>query len=269
MRDSRKRPSKAGIVVSMELLKNRWNKLVMAAVFGTAGLCWSNQARSAAAVPGDELIAGFRRTTIASVSDAVEQITGRRGFMNHDMRPQMPGRLVGRATTAVIRPAEHAEDSTPATAIKHAVEMIDSSEQGSVGFIVVEGGPDMTGLGGLMATAAKARGMAGVVVDGSIRDTEQIRLLGLTVFARGRLPGTAVGHYISVSRDAQVRCSGVNVRPSDIIVGDEDGVVVVPANQAQAVLTRAREIDERETNMALAIRKFRSFAKAIEVFNRN
>ena len=252
----------------MKLLTNRSNKLVIVTILGAAALGWSYQARTAAVVPADPLIAGFRRTTVASVSDAIDQITGHRGFMNHDMHPQVPGRLVGRATTAVIRPAERAEDSTPATAIKHAVEMIDSAAPGSVGIIVVEGGPDMTGLGGLMATAAKARDMAGIIVDGSIRDVEEIRLLGLTVFARGRIPATAVGRYISVSRDMEVRCSGVIVRPGDIVVGDEDGVVVVPADKAQAVLMRAREIDERETKMVPFIKKFRSLAKAIEAFNR-
>jgi regulator of RNase E activity RraA len=239
-----------------------------AALFGIAALAWSYQARTAVTPSDDPLIAGFRRTTIASISDAVDQITGRRGFMNHDMQLQTPGRLVGRATTAVIRPAARAADSTPATAIRHAVEMIDNAAPGSVGVIVVEGGPDMTGLGGLMATAAKARQMAGVVVDGSIRDVEEIRALGLTVVARGRVPATAVGRYISVSRDAEIRCGGVTVRPGDVIAGGEDGVVVVPGEHAPAVLQRAQEIDQRETRMAPFIKKFRSLAKAIQAFDR-
>jgi 4-hydroxy-4-methyl-2-oxoglutarate aldolase len=248
----------------MQLLHHS-KKAVLVSVFA-AGLVWAYQARTTA--PSDPLLAGFRRTTVASVSDAVDQVTGHRGFMDYDMVPQTPGRVVGRATTAVIRPAERAADSTPATAIKHAVEMIDNAAAGSVGVIVVEGGPNMTGLGGLMATAAKAREMAGIVVDGSIRDVQEIRTLGLAVFARGRVPATAVGRYVSVSRDTEVRCGGITVRPGDIVVGDTDGVVVVPADQAQAVLARAREIDERETKMVPFIQKFRSLAKAIEVFNR-
>jgi len=222
-----------------------------------------------ASVPADPILAGFQKTTVASVSDAVDQITGKRGYMNYDMRLQTPGKVVGRATTAVIRPAAKPRDSTPATAIKHPVEMIDNAAPGTVGVIVVEGdGPNMTGLGGLMATAAKARNMAGIVVDGSIRDVEEIRGLGLTVFARGRVPATAVGRYLSVSRDAPVQCSGVRVSPGDIIVGGEDGVVVVPSAKAKEVLRRAQEIDERETKMVPFIQKFRSLAKAIESFNR-
>lgn len=243
-------------------------KLTLIAALAAAACGWAFQARPGAAVSSDPIVEGFRRATVASVSDAVDQITGRRGFMNHDMMPQTPGRLVGRATTAVIRPARRPEDSTPASAIKHPVEMIDNAAPGAVGVIVVEGGPEMTGLGGLMATAAKTRGMAGVVVDGSIRDAEEIRQLGLTVFARGRIPATAVGRYLSVSRDTPVQCSGVTVSPGDIIVGGEDGVVVVPAAKAKEVLKRAQEIDERETKMVPFIQRFGSLTKAIEAFNR-
>jgi len=243
-------------------------RFAFAAAFAAAALGWSFQARSSAVAPADPLIAGFRATTVASVSDAVDQITGRRGYMNHDMRPQTPGKLVGRATTAEIRLAPRPEESTAATAIRHPVEMIDNAAPGSVGVIVVEGGPEMTGLGGLMATAARSRNMAGIVVDGSVRDVEEIRALGLTVFARGRIPATAVGRYLSVSRDAEVTCGGVKVKPGDIIVGGEDGVVVVPQDRAEQVLQRAREIDARETKMVPFIRQFRSLAKAIAAFNR-
>jgi regulator of RNase E activity RraA len=252
----------------MKNWKKHRNKTAIAVAFGAATLGWSYQARTSAGASGDPLIDGFRQITIASVSDAVDQITGRRGYMDHDMQRQSPGKLVGRATTAVIRPARPGEESTPVTAIKHAVEMIDNAAEGTVGIIVVEGGPGMTGLGGLMATAASARKMAGVVVDGSIRDVEEIRSLGLPVFARGRIPATAVGRYVSVSRDREVQCAGVVVRPGDIVVGGEDGLVVVPKHRAEAVLKRAREIDERESGMVPFIQKHRSLTKAIELFNR-
>ncbi|MEZ5404214.1 MAG: RraA family protein [Bryobacteraceae bacterium] len=241
-------------------------KLLMAAGLAVAaGLAF--QAQRKPAVPADPLLAGFARTTVASVSDAVDQITGQRGYMNHDMQARVAGRVVGRATTALLRPATP-EQSTPATAIKHAVEMIDNAQPGQVGVIVVEDGIDMTGLGGLMATAASARGMAGMVIDGSIRDVGEIRSLGLPVYARGLIPATAVGRYLSVSRDEPVTCAGVAVKPGDIIVGGEDGVVVVPAARAREVLAKAREIDEKESKMAPFIQRFRSLTKAIESFNR-
>jgi regulator of RNase E activity RraA len=215
----------------------------------------------------DPLIAGFKKTTVASVSDAVDQITGKRGFMNHDMQPRVAGKMVGRATTAMLRKSTP-DKSTPSTAIKHAVEMIDNAAPGSVGVIGLEDGVNMTGLGGLMATAASSRGMAGMVIDGSVRDVAEIRALGLPVYARGLIPATAVGRYLSVSRDEPVQCAGVTVSPGDVIVAGEDGVVVVPKDKAAEVLKRAQEIDERETKMVPFIKKHRSLVKAIAAFDR-
>ncbi len=215
----------------------------------------------------DPIIEGFRKTTVASVSDAVDQIVGRRGFLSHDMRPRVEGQVVGRAVTALIRPATP-EQATPTLAVKHAVEMIDNAQAGEVGVIVVEGDLNITGLGGLMATAAKSRGMAGVIVDGAVRDIGEIRRLGLPVYSRSVAPSSVVGRYASVAKQVTVECAGVKVSPGDIIVAGEDGVVCVPADRATEVLKRAQEIDERETKMVPHILKLRSLSEAIEVFKR-
>lgn len=216
---------------------------------------------------GDPLLNGFKDTALASVSDAVDQIVGKRGYMSHDMRPRISGQVVGRAVTALLRPAP-SEKSTPALAVKHAVEMIDGAGPGEVGVIVVENGLDVTGLGGLMATTAKARGMAGMVIDGAVRDLPEIRALDLPVYARSVVPSTAVGRYASVAKGVPVECAGVTVNPGDIIVAGEDGVVVVPYRNAPAVLKRAQEIDQRESKMIPLIRKYKSLQMVVEMFNR-
>ena len=95
----------------------------------------------------------------------------------------------------------------------------------------------------IMGTGATVRGMAGMVLDGAIRDVWDIRRMGLTVYARSATPRTAVGHYATVAKNVPVECAGVTVRPGDIIVADEDGVVVVPQERAEDVLKKAREID--------------------------
>jgi len=230
-------------------------------------------AETAAAPPleqplsADPLIAGFQQTTVASVSDAVDQIVGRRGYMAHDMRPFVGKKFVGRAVTALVKPAAP-EESTPATAVKHPVEMIDEAEPGEVGVIVFEDGLEIAALGGLMATAAKARGMAGMVLDGALRDIEEVERIGLPVFARAASPANAVGRYKSVAKNIPVECAGVTVRPGDIIVAGVDGVVVVPQEKAEEVLKRAREIDERESKMVPFIQQEKSLQKAVEKFNR-
>jgi regulator of RNase E activity RraA len=225
------------------------------------------QAAAPAEAPADPLIAGFARSTVASVSDAVDQIVGKRGYLAHDVRPYVAGAFVGRAATALVRPASP-DQATPALAVKHSVEMIDAASAGEVGVIVMEGSLDVAAIGGLMGTAAKARGMVGMVLDGAVRDIAELRALQLPVFARSVSPATAVGRYASVSKQVPVDCAGVTISPGDVVVAGEDGVVVVPGDRATEVLKRAQEIDARETKMVPFIKQYRSLQKAIEVFNR-
>ena len=146
--------------------------------------------------------------------------------------------------------------------------MIDNGNPGEVGVIVIKDGIDVAGIGGLMATAAKARGMAGVIVDGGVRDLKEVRSLGLPIYGRSVVPSSTVSRFAGVARNVPVQCAGVEVKPGDIIVADEDGVVRVPAAQAAEVLKRAQEIDERETKMVPFIRLHKALSKAVEVFNR-
>ncbi len=220
----------------------------------------------------DALIEGFRLSTVASVSDAVDQITGQRGFLSHDMRPRIlgpniPDRFVGRATTALLR-ATTKEKAAAQLSAKHSVEMIDNAAPGSVGVIVVENGLDVAGMGGLMATAASARGMAGVLLDGGLRDLAEIRALGLPVFSRSIVPSSSVSRWASVARDIPVNCGGVVIMPGDYIVAGEDGVVRVPAARAAEVLKRAQEIDVREGSMVPDIKKNKSLGKTVEQYKR-
>lgn len=223
--------------------------------------------KAAVSAPAELLIEGFKATYPASVSDAVELATGRSGTMRHDMKLVTGKPMVGRAVTSLARPASP-ETSTPALATRHSVEMIDEARPGDVGVIVMEGTLDIAAMGNLMGTTATVRGMAGMVLDGAIRDIWDIRRMGLTVYARSSTPATAVGHYATVAKNVPVECAGVTVRPGDIIVADEDGVVVVPQERAEEVLKKAKEIDDRERGMFPFIRQHKSLQKAIELFGR-
>jgi 4-hydroxy-4-methyl-2-oxoglutarate aldolase len=177
------------------------------------------------------------------------------------------GNIVGRAVTSLVRPTTP-DKATPALSTKHSVEMIDNAQPGEVGVIVMEGTLDIAAMGNLMGTAAVARGMAGMVLDGAVRDVWDLKRMGLTVYARSVSPATAVGRYATVARNVPVECAGVSVKPGDIIVADGDGVVVVPQDRAAEVLKKAQEIDEREIKMYPFIRRTKSLQKAIELFNR-
>ncbi len=249
------------------LIRRRLGVALAMVVVTTAYVSVRQAPAPVAAAPADPLVEGFRTSTVASVSDAVDQIVGRRGYLSHDMRPYVAGTFVGRAATALVKPATP-EQATPALAVKHSVEMIDAANPGDVGVIVMEGTLDVAAIGGLMGTSAKARGMAGMVLDGAVRDVGELRALGLPVFARAVSPATAVGRYASVAKQVPVECGGVLVSPGDIVVAGEDGVVIVPKDRAAEVRRRAREIDERETKMVPYIKQHRSLQKAIEIFNR-
>jgi regulator of RNase E activity RraA len=215
----------------------------------------------------DPLLNGFSKSTVASVADAVDQITGKRGYMSHDMRPRVGQSFVGRATTALLKPATP-EQATAALSARDSVAMIDAAKPGEVGIIVIAESLDLAGMGGLMATAAKARGMAGIILDGGVRDLAEIRSLGLPVFARSVSPGSSVGRWASVAKDIEVDCAGIKVKPGDIIVAGEDGVVVVPKEQEAAILKRSQEIDDRETKMVPFIKQFKSLGETVKKFNR-
>jgi 4-hydroxy-4-methyl-2-oxoglutarate aldolase len=253
-----------------KILDNRRHVLfavILILALATLSGVFAQIARRKGAPPDDPIIAGFKRTYAASVADAVELVTGKRGFMSHDMKVVSGGNMVGRAVTSLVRPAPP-EKATPALSTKHSVEMIDNAKPGEVGIIVMEGTLDIAAMGNLMATAAVVRGMAGMVLDGAARDVPDLRKMGLTVYARSTSPATAVGRYATVARNVPVECAGVTVRPGDIIVANEDGVVVVPQEHAEAILKKCQEIDEREMKMYPFIKKHKSLQKAIEEFNR-
>jgi 4-hydroxy-4-methyl-2-oxoglutarate aldolase len=119
-----------------------------------------------------------------------------------------------------------------------------------------------------MATAMKFRGLAGAVVDASIRDTPQIKRLQFPVFSRGIAPSTTINHYRFAGANVPVMCAGVRVNPNDIIVADEDGVAVVPRAKAAEVLKKAQQLDDTEHQMIPFIEKFRSIKQAVEKFGR-
>jgi 4-hydroxy-4-methyl-2-oxoglutarate aldolase len=213
----------------------------------------------------DPLVEGFRQTEVASVADAIEQLYGRQAYMRHDMRAIFKTKFAGPAVTVQLKKAEHKEGSA---ATQGMIQAIDAAPAGSVYVIVLEDGLDYGAVGGLMATTMKVRGLAGAIVDASIRDLPQIQRIQFPVYSRGVSPGTTVGHYRSVGVNIPVTCAGVLVRPKDIIAADEDGVVVVPIEQAAEILKKAQELDNTEHSMYPFIERFKSLTEAIAKFGR-
>src|SRR5277367_6331302 len=121
---------------------------------------------------GGALIADFRRVEVASVSDALEQLTGKRMYMTHRMHPIFTAKFAGFARTVQLKKDEGNNDPT---ALNGMLEAIDQGSTNSVYVMVVEDGENIAGMGGLMGTAMAARGYAGAVIDGGVRDVAYLR----------------------------------------------------------------------------------------------
>ena len=115
---------------------------------------------------------------------------------------------------------------------------------GDVLVIATDGGR-LAVLGELFATEARRRGVAGVVVDGYCRDVSGLRRLGLPVFARGTIPASG-GTSSRAPLRAAVRCGGVDVRPGDVVFGDDDGVLAAAPERVAAAVEAAEAIARAE-----------------------
>jgi regulator of RNase E activity RraA len=224
------------------------------------------QTTATAGVASDaELIAEFRRVEVASVSDAIEQITGKRMYMTHNMQPIFTTKFAGFARTVQLKKDEGNKDPE---ALSGMLEAIDHGSTDSVYVMAVEDGEDIAGMGGLMGTAMAARGYAGAVIDGGVRDVAYLRKIGLPVYATGIVPSTSVHHYRFSGAQIPLVCNGVRVNPGDIVVADSDGVVVVPRSQAQPVLALAQQMDFKEHSMYAVIEQMKSIVAAVKKFGR-
>ncbi len=190
----------------------------------------------------------------ANVSDALRACGRYFQAMDGGMSPVDTGmKVAGPAFTVRCYPgATHAMD-----------QALELAPPGSV--LVVDGGAicDVILMGGLMSRRLQARGIAGAVVDGAVRDVEDIVALGFPVFSRGICP--RAGTFAEIGEWNTVVCCGrIPVRPGDWVVGDRNGLVVVPQEILAEVFTRTEAIHAREEALAPHLEAGMSFAQAVE-----
>jgi regulator of RNase E activity RraA len=240
-------------------------RLAIPIILASLGLLGHTTA--AFAVSDEEAISKLRspENSTGNIADAVETVTGYRSWMNPDMKPIFDTKIVGKAATVLMRRGLKNDNRayTP-----HHLELLDTAEPGSVLIYVMEDGLDVAAIGNLMATTAKVRGLEGFVIDGAARDTTAIKEMQFPVFTRRISPATSVGRMIAIDKQIPVMCGGILVHPGDFIVGDPDGVVVVPRNSIEEVLKLLEIYDQKETKMMPIIKQEKSILKAIEKYNR-
>jgi len=215
----------------------------------------------------EQIVAALRApaNSTGNIADAVEAVTGARGWMSADMKPIFETKIVGKAWTALLRPVLKNDDREYPN---YALQILDEAPAGSVLVYVLEDGLEIAGIGNLMATTAHTRGLEATVIDGAARDVTEIRKIGHPVFARTISPATSVGRMVSVSKQQPVTCAQVMVHPGDFIVGDNDGVVVVPEESAEAVIALLADYDDKETKMVPIIKREKSLLEALKIYGR-
>lgn len=238
--------------------------LALLIVSAAVALAARTQQEAAPANDDAALLDGLRHVEVASVSDALEQIIGRKMYMSHRMRPIFPAKFVGLAVTVLLKK----EANHDSQALSGMLEAIDQGGPNSVYVMVVEDGVDIAGMGGLMGTAMYARNFSGAVIDGGVRDVGYLQKIGFPVYALGIVPSTSVSHYRFAGANIPVVCDGVAVNAGDFIVADLDGVVVVPRASAPKALKLAQELDFKEHSMYGTIEKLKSIVEAVKKFGR-
>ncbi|HEY8838478.1 MAG TPA: ribonuclease activity regulator RraA, partial [Dehalococcoidia bacterium] len=175
---------------------------------------------------------------------------GLRSTMMTGVFPLRPGaKVAGEAMTLRFVPArEDMSDpamlANPEYPQRKAVENIPA---GKVLVVDARGDTRAGILGDILVTRMKARGAKGLITDGALRDACSIRAMDWAVFAAGAHPAQHTDRHFAAGIDETIGCGGVMVRPGDVVVGDDDGVVVLPRSVAAEVARAAREQDELET----------------------
>jgi regulator of RNase E activity RraA len=188
----------------------------------------------------DQLVERFRGLASPNLADAM----GRFNFMDPGIRSRSGFSLCGRAVTVLCRPADN-------LMVHKALQV---AEPGDIVVVSTCGNTTSAVFGELMCHTAAAKKLGGIIVDGAIRDVDGITKLGFAAFSRAVCPGgcdkDGPGEI-----NVPISCGNTVVMPGDIIVGDDDGVAVVPRDHAEHVLSGVDALVARERSRIAEIQK--------------
>jgi 4-hydroxy-4-methyl-2-oxoglutarate aldolase len=204
-----------------------------------------------------------RRLFTGVLSDVLDGLGHRHQVADLDLQHVVPGRrVVGRAQTARAVPVSE----PPAEPYKHLLAAIDATVAGRVLVLAAEASSTSALFGGLLATAVRAAGGEGVVVDGYARDSDEIRAIGVPTMVRGFRPLDSYARDEVVEASAAVTFGGVLVRQDDLVFGDADGLVFVPSEIEPDVIEKAFAKVGAESEMRSALDGGMSVAEAFSRF---
>ncbi len=208
--------------------------------------------------------ARFEKLSSTNISDAMDAL-GIHGS-TCGIRPMIERwrKILGPAVTMRMTAAGETKQKTHL-----GMNAIAAAEAGDVIVIDNGGRMDTSCWGGILANAAKTKGISGTVIDGCCRDLDDCIDADYTVFARGTVVCTARGRVIEESTNQMVQFGGVQVRPGDIVMGDSSGIVIIPQEHIDAVLVKAEELYQKEEDMVAAIKNGEDILEVDARFNYN
>lgn len=199
------------------------------------------------------LRAKLERIPVAALSQQL-RTRGLNDVTIDGVRPVHPGRkLVG--TAATLRFVPHREDlfASHGGGFNAQKRAFDAVHAGEVIVIEARGETGSGTLGDILALRAHARGAAGIVTDGGVRDIAAVAAVGIPVYSAGAHPAVLGRRHVPWETDVAVACGGTTVQPGDIIVGDADGVIVVPPALADEVADAALAQEDEDAWVAAQV----------------
>jgi 4-hydroxy-4-methyl-2-oxoglutarate aldolase len=204
----------------------------------------------------------FAKWPTGNIADALSAM-GHLAAINYEIRPIFrPISLVGRALTIKVERTKRKQDGQDIATVAK-----ENSKRGDV-IVLACGGydyGDQVLWGENSMTACQVRGAVGAVIDGGCRDAAALTRLGIPVFTRALSPGGRQGTLYAVDYNVSVTCGGVRVEPGDLVVGDDDGVCIIPQDIEEDALRVVRLYGERDKAVAPALRAGKSVAEAYSI----
>jgi regulator of RNase E activity RraA len=216
----------------------------------------------------DEELRLFDGLSTAVISDAIDSLNPPNTVMSASVRQMAGERLVGRARTLtrVQSPANAGQEELAASLSLGAQALIDSCGPGDVIVVAFQGENNGAIWGDNMCERARGLGVNGVVTNGAVRDIQTMRDVGFPTFAGSVTARQSVGRVVTIALDEPVICGGVSVQVNDIIVGDSDGVAVIPKAHCKAIAAEARRIENVEAEVKAFLRAGNSIQESVVRF---
>jgi regulator of RNase E activity RraA len=187
------------------------------------------------------------------VSDVLDEMGYEKQAFPHFIRPLDENLcLIGRARTMLYTDI-YERPKKDENQYELEIELVDSLQQGDVAVAACGCSSRIAPWGGLLSTTARVKKANGAIMDGFVRDVQQIKQMGFPVYAAGIAPLDSKGRGKVIEVDVPVECGGVRVCPGDIIFGDADGCVAIPQRIFSEVVSRGTKKleSEKETLKAL------------------